>query len=114
MTPIEVLFWLLVGHAVSDFPLQGTYLATAKNRHKKQQYKSAAVANDVWIWCLSWHALIHAGSVALVTGYVAYGLVEFLLHWLIDFGRCEEYYDFGVDQALHVGCKVAIVLAVSF
>ena len=27
-----ILFWLMVGHALADYPLQGDFLAKAKNR----------------------------------------------------------------------------------
>ncbi len=29
---IEILFWLFVAHAVCDYPLQGDFLAKAKNQ----------------------------------------------------------------------------------
>lgn len=102
------LFWLLVGHALADYPLQGEYLALGKARSNK--------GTPPWQIALSVHALIHAGMVALVTGSVGLGMVEFVFHSLIDFAKCEKWFGldekraYWVDQGLHVACKVAYVI----
>jgi hypothetical protein len=54
------LFWLLVLHALADYPLQGDYLSRAKRRNSGFDLP--------WWMALLWHAFIHAGAVALVTG----------------------------------------------
>lgn len=103
---MTVLFWLLVGHAVADYPLQGDFLARGKNH-------TAPLAGVPFGICLIAHAAIHAGAVALVTGSIALGMTEFFAHTVIDFMKCDG--DFGqgeeafrVDQGLHVACKLAI------
>lgn len=101
---MTVLFWLLVGHAVADYPLQGDFLSKGKN------HKNPIPGIPFW-QCLFAHAAIHAGSVALVTGSIAFGLVEFALHCVIDFGKCSGWYGFNCDQGLHVICKVAYAMA---
>lgn len=93
-----LFFWLLIAHAVCDFPLQGDFLAHGKNHRDP-------IPGVPWFICLLAHALIHAGGVALVTGSVAAGLAEFAVHALIDFGKCQGWYGFGHDQALHVFTK---------
>jgi hypothetical protein len=49
---IELLFWLLVGHSLADYPLQGEYLSDAKRQGKTPL---------PWWIALTWHSLIHAG-----------------------------------------------------
>jgi hypothetical protein len=48
--------------------------------------------------------------VALITGVPLLGLAEWVLHWLIDWGKCRKRYNLGVDQGLHLGCKVLWVV----
>lgn len=120
---IVTLFWLLVGHSLCDYPLQGEYLAAAKRMNSGH--------STPWWIALTAHSLIHAGMVFLVTGNFAFGLLELAAHWLIDFLKCNGAFDgsppipyemkpnqdwtptpaqlrraFTLDQALHVGCKV--------
>lgn len=107
MHPFVIFGWLMVAHALCDFPLQGDYLASAKRRHHQNG------ANGFWVFALSAHALIHAGAVALVTGSVTLGALEFIAHWLIDCGKCEGRIDMSQDQMLHVVCKIVwMVMAV--
>jgi hypothetical protein len=96
-----ILFWLLVGHALCDFPLQGEYLAACKRRAHRHG------AGGMWVFGLSAHALIHAGAVALVTGSIGLGLCEFAAHWTIDCLKCEGKISTATDQALHFVCKLA-------
>ena len=100
---MTVLWWLLVGHAVCDYPLQGDFLARGKN-HKNP------IPGVPWMQCLCAHALIQAGAVTLVTGSVALGLAEFVCHFSIDFGKCSGWYGFNLDQSMHVACKAAWLL----
>jgi hypothetical protein len=62
-SPVNALLWMLIGHAVADYPLQGDWLARAKNR------TLALVAGEtIWWHALAAHAAIHAGAVRLATG----------------------------------------------
>lgn len=97
-----LLFWFVVAHALCDYPLQGDFLARAKNRHDPINSKER-----LWVWALPAHSAIHAGAVALISGSVVLGVVEFVLHNIIDYGKCEGGYGFHMDQAMHVACKVA-------
>ncbi len=103
---LEPLFWLLVGHAVGDFGLQSDWMARYKNRHMQGQSVFSAKPELIWLEVLSAHCLIHAGAVALATGSVLLGLLEFVAHWLIDFCKCEDYFGFHTDQCLHIACKI--------
>jgi len=104
-----VLFALGVGHALADFSLQGDFLSQAKNRHADvaKFFGENGQPRDLWIHALTAHALIHAGAVWLVTGSVVLGVVELVLHWIIDYAKCENWTSFSLDQYLHLACKVA-------
>ena len=104
-----VLFALLIGHALADFSLQGEFLSTAKNRHAQLNafFDNGNPPKWLWVHALGAHSLIHAGAVWLITGSVVLGFLEFVLHWCIDFAKCEGWTSFRTDQALHILCKVA-------
>lgn len=114
---VALLFWLLVGHAVCDYPLQGEWMVRSKSRRNLQILSGSSRPDLIWVHVLSAHAFIHGGAVALVLknfGYapgiaLALGLAEAAAHWLIDFGKCEHWYGFHTDQFLHLSCKVAWV-----
>ena len=97
-----MFFALLVGHAVCDYPLQAGPMAAEKCRRSATDLQRSVP----WYYWLSAHALIHGGAVGLITGSLFLGLLETVVHWFIDFGKCEDWYGIHVDQALHVGCKV--------
>ncbi len=94
-------------HALADFPLQGDYIA-------KQKARRQADSNSVWIVALLAHCVIHAGGVWLVSGSLAFGFTELVLHGLIDFSKGEEKFGLIADQLLHVGCKLAYALVLAY
>jgi len=112
---IALLFWLLVGHSLADYPLQGNLLSRAKR-------SDSGLPMPSWL-ALATHSLIHAGVVALLTSSIWLGLAEFALHYLIDYAKCNRWFNhawpgsweaaaderraFTIDQALHVVCKLA-------
>jgi hypothetical protein len=55
---------------------------------------------------------VHAGVIWLLfegfhlPGAVWFALAEFILHWLIDFAKCERWTNFHQDQSLHLVCKL--------
>ncbi len=86
---LTLLFALVIGHAVCDFPLQGEFLAAGKNRNVKMpDPEGEPFPGNLWAYCLSAHSLVHAGMVWLVTGSALFGLIEFACHWAIDYGKC--------------------------
>lgn len=99
--------WMLVGHAVADYPLQGDWLSRAKNRTL-----SLVPGEVIWPGALAAHAAINAGAVMLVTGSGILGLVEFIAHALIDDAKCRGRLTYNQDQALHVACKAAWAVAI--
>lgn len=94
-----LLFLLLAGHAVADYPLQGAFLAQGKD------HTNPANA-ELWPHALGAHALIHGGFVAALTGSVALGVAETLAHAAIDRAKCSRRLDLTQDQILHLGCKL--------
>ena len=101
---MTILFWLLVGHSIADYPLQGDFLARGKNHR-------APLPGVPWWICLVNHAAIHAGAVAIATDSFGLALAEFFWHVVIDFSKSQGWFGegeqaFTIDQALHVACKV--------
>ena len=96
---IPMLFLMIVGHYLADYPLQGNFLAEAKNRN-------TVLGKEHWVHALTAHSMIHAGFVAMVTGNMWLGLAEAVAHGLTDFLKCEGKLSLNQDQAIHIGCKV--------
>lgn len=106
-------FALIIGHVLADYPLQGGFLATVKNRNANPAGLLGGEApRGLWIHALTAHALIHCAAVWLISGYLLLGLVELVLHWVIDFIRCEKKIGYTMDQMLHVACKIAYAAAI--
>lgn len=98
----SALLWMLIGHAVADYPLQGDWLSKAKN-----QTLSLVPGESIWPGALACHAAIHAGAVMLATGSWLLAGLEFAAHALIDWTKCSGRLSYNMDQALHVLCKLA-------
>lgn len=108
MSALELVFRLLCGHALADFALQTEWIARNKNRHAVPMGYDPALhgpKQSIWPYVLSAHALIHGLAVFLATGSYILGAAESVVHWLIDFGKCERWYGVHLDQAMHLGCK---------
>lgn len=98
-TFLTILFWLVVGHSLADYPLQGDFLANGKNRN-------TPIGKIFWPHALFAHSMVHAGFVALFTGSVALGVAEAVVHAVTDFLKCENRIGLRTDQTIHFGCKV--------
>ena len=99
---ITLLILLLVGHALADYPLQGDFLAKAKQNH------FGAIGIPGW-YALATHSLIHAGFVLWLTDLLVLFTVEFVAHYVIDTLKIKNRISFLTDQALHIACKVGYV-----
>ena len=106
-----LFFAMAIGHALGDYPLQGSFLASGKNRHIDSStfFGGSEVSPILWVHSLTAHSLIQAGMVWIVTGSAALALAEFVVHWIIDFVKCEGWTGFNTDQAAHYLCKAAYV-----
>ena len=94
---LTLLLLLLAAHWACDYPLQGDFLARAKAEGPLRVYHLTA------------HAGIHGGAVALVTGSLSLGLVEWALHTTIDEMKVRKRTSFAFDQAAHIVCKATYV-----
>lgn len=95
---------LMMGHALAD-GLQGRLSAM-----KRRVGPCGAKPLSAWLPWLALHGALHGLATAVALGSVRAGLMEALAHALIDWGKCEGKYGAranAIDQALHVGCKVA-------
>ncbi|WP_208452768.1 DUF3307 domain-containing protein [Burkholderia gladioli] len=99
MNFFELFAAMLVGHAIADYPLQGDFLARAKNR-------AFPIPGVPWYQALGSHALMHGGAVWLLTGSVWLGMAEAAAHALIDDAKCTGKIGFNQDQSLHAACKL--------
>lgn len=106
MVNLELFFVLVFFHFLADYPLQGSFLAEAKNRH-------TAIGKMFWPHALGAHSFIQGGFVYLATGVVWLGLAEVLLHFSIDFAKCDNKINLHQDQLLHIACKGLWVLLVA-
>ena len=102
--PFTMLLLLLAAHAVADYPLQGDFLAKAKDRF-------APVPGVPFYHALGAHAAIHGGFVGVITGSVTLGLAEFVIHAFVDDQKCAGRLNYEEDQALHALCKATWAFA---
>lgn len=100
---METLALLIAAHALADYPLQGDFLAKAKNHR-------APIPGVPWYQALAAHSAIHAGFVGVITGSAWLGLAEFLIHTATDYAKCDGRISYNTDQAVHIGCKIAWAL----
>jgi len=89
----NLLFLLLAGHFLADYPLQGEYLATTKNRHNVKDF--------TWIHSIIAHSMIQGLMVFLITQRLDSALYQLFTHIVVDLMKCEGIIDLNVDQLFH-------------
>ena len=99
---LQLFALLMLAHVLADYPLQGEFLARAKNRH-------APMPGVPWYHALGAHALIHGGLVGVLTGSLVLCVLETVLHAWIDDRKCAGRISYNTDQLLHVLCKLVWV-----
>ena len=107
---LALLFFLIAAHALMDYALQNETIATCKCR----KCDSPLAKSVPWYYWLTAHAVLHGAAVGAVVRWFGYdwkvvvvlALAETVVHWLIDFGKCENWYSIAADQTFHVACKV--------
>jgi len=110
MQAAQLFFCLVIGHFVMDFPLQGDAVAAQKSPLPGARNEALAKAVP-WPYWMTAHALMHGGTVMLVTGSLLLGVLETALHWVTDLAKCYRKIGIHTDQAIHLGCKVAWLVA---
>lgn len=104
MTEAFQIFALLLGwHALADYPLQGDFLARAKNR-------AAPIPGVPWYQAMGAHVAIHALGVWLITGVWWMGAIEAVAHFATDDAKCRGKIGFNTDQFLHIALKTAFAV----
>ena len=102
MTILSVLAALVFLHFLFDYPLQGDFLAKAKN-------PVDPIPHVPWYHAMVAHTFLHAGAVYLVLGIWWVAVMEMVAHFLIDYMKCRGELTYGQDQAAHLLCKVCWV-----
>ena len=105
MTIFETFALLVFCHALSDYPVQATWIATTKS------HKNPHPSGYPWYQSLMAHSVIHGGFVGIVTGSLFFAVLETFLHFCIDFLKNQGSFGSGaravnIDQGLHILCKV--------
>jgi hypothetical protein len=106
-----LLFFLIVGHALMDYSLQNDSMAVCKCRKST----SPLAASVPWYYWLTSHALLHGAAVGAIFRWMGFdwnvvaalSMTETVIHWFVDYGKCEKWYSLHVDQAIHIVCKIA-------
>ena len=93
-----LFFALMVGHVVADYPLQGDFLARAKNHR-------TPIPGFPFYQALGAHALMHGGMVWAITGAWWLGALETVAHAGIDYLKCDGRIGLNTDQTAHAVCK---------
>lgn len=94
----HLLILLVFCHFLADYPLQGDFLARAKNRY-------TSIPGVPWWQAMAAHCGIHAGFVYLLTSCWPLALLEFAVHWVTDWAKCRRDIGFNFDQAIHIVSK---------
>jgi hypothetical protein len=105
-----LLFFLIAGHALMDFALQGDAIAICKCRKANHPLQKSVP----WYYWMSAHALLHGATVGAIVYWAGfnhasaafYGIAETVIHWFIDVVKCEGYTNIHADQGLHIVCKM--------
>ncbi|GAA4218722.1 hypothetical protein GGQ68_002534 [Sagittula marina] len=101
----ETLALLIFAHALADYPVQATWIATTKS------HRAPHPSGYPWYQSLAAHSVIHGGFVGIITGSLWLGIAETALHFLIDYLKSDGAFGTGprsvnIDQALHISCKL--------
>jgi len=94
-------FALVVGHFALDYPLQGDTTAREKNPNSTTPLQAAV---PWWYWMTA-HALMHAAAVAAITGSGVFAAIEFVVHFALDYAKCQGWISIHTDQACHLLTK---------
>jgi hypothetical protein len=109
---VQLFFAFAILHALADYPLQGTFLASAKipGADLSVFFGNSRPPRFLWVHALTAHSLIHAGGVWILCGSPILAFAEFFLHWIIDYLKCIGKTNLHVDQAIHLVCKLAYTI----
>lgn len=102
MESLNLLILLVLAHFVCDFVLQSDRMAVEKMPGRDDTLH--------WSWWLGSHSATHGLAVALLSGVPLLGVMETLLHAIIDLLKIRYRFALALDQSLHLLCKLTWVL----
>jgi hypothetical protein len=105
-----LLFFLLASHALMDYALQSETIAYCKCKGSDHPAAKAVP----WYYWLTTHAFLHGAAVGVVIRWFGFewtvvailAVSETVIHWLIDYGKCRNWFNIHADQAFHIACKL--------
>ena len=98
----HMFFFLLCGHFIFDFPLQGDTVAREKNPGSTTELQK----HVPWFYWGLAHAFSHAFAVAFITRSAVCAGIELWSHFGTDYLKCKQKFSIHVDQALHIAFKL--------
>ena len=101
MGVLEAIWWLAVGHVVSDFVLQPEFMANAKHPDSECQREKYG---PWWLW-MGGHGIMNGAVTALILGVWWVGPIEAAHHALTDWAKCKGHVGFWEDQVSHALMK---------
>lgn len=103
------VMWMGIGHFAADFILPNSGV----NENRKP---GASIVNPngtiepVWGWVLTAHAMVHAATVILATGWVVLGIMRFVVVAISKNLQDREVYKYPLvtDQCIHLASIVIL------
>ncbi len=103
MNYFDIFMLLLITHFVTDYALQSDTMAKYKNYHNKMD------GVPWWYWLFA-HASVNALAVYFITGSIWLMVLEVIIHFLIDLGKCGQKYQIHTDQTFHIMSKIVYIV----
>ncbi|TXH15674.1 MAG: DUF3307 domain-containing protein [Hyphomicrobiaceae bacterium] len=94
-----LLIYLFGAHFLADYPLQGDFLAKAKNSVNP-------IPGVPWVHAMLAHSFIHGAAVAFLTGIWWLAPLEAAIHFVVDDAKCRGRITYHQDQLIHLACKL--------
>lgn len=96
---VELFFKLLFVFSITDVALQTDWMSLVK-------CNSCRSINIPWYYGMGSHSMVNGAGVWIVTGNVYIGILESILHFIIDFLKCKAMINQHLDFIAHIGCRV--------
>ena len=97
------IIYLIFGHFLFDYPLQGDFIASGKNHRNP-------IPGIPFYWPLIAHCFLHGVTVGFILNNYYLGGCEFVSHIIADYVKCEGLTTLDQDQLFHILCKSAWLL----
>jgi hypothetical protein len=103
------VMWMGVGHFAADFILPNSW-ANENRKPGSNVYNSNGTVEPLWGWVLTAHALVHAATVILATGWVVLGIMRFVVVAISKSLKDREIYKYplATDQCIHLASIVIL------